>query len=355
MSNNFQSNKSLYFWNILIIAIMTTSVLNAQKINGLSFGGPSEAYFNLEMFEDIKTSNAHWVALIPESILDRSTLTLVPDEEVDYWGITIEANIEFIRLAKQAGLKVFVKPHILLGEPLKKNKHANTTKDKTRGAEWRGDLVLKKESDWKILESEYETYILKLAKIAQAYEVDLFSVGTELRLFAIKRPFFWRQLIQKVRAIYDGPLTYAANWDEYDSISFWDDLDYIGVDTYFPINKTKTPQLKKTINNWKKIQRQLKKYSKKENRQILLTEFGYRNISYAGKHPWTHDKGEIHTPNHQAQVNLYEAFFQTFWDKSWVAGGFSWRWFSHTITAKDTSFSVQNKPALAVLQKWYEQ
>jgi len=60
-------------------------------------------------------------------------------------------------------------------------------------------------------------------------------------------------------------------------------------------------------------------------------------------------------PNYQAQVNLYEAFFQTFWNKSWVAGGFSWRWFSHKLSEKDTSFSVQGKPALAVLQKWYEQ
>ena len=58
--------------------------------------------------------------------------------------------------------------------------------------------------------------------------MDLFAVGTELKAFAKKRPEFWKQLIQKVRTVYSGPLTYAANWDEYHEISFWQDLDYIG-------------------------------------------------------------------------------------------------------------------------------
>jgi len=352
---------------LLFFAFGFSSFVYAQKINGLSFGGPSEAYYTLEMFEDLKTSNATWVAIIPETTLDRSTLKLVPDEENIYWGATIAATIEFTKLAKQADLKVFLKPHIFLGKKVDKKespkvvftKNASSTNkefstDKTRGAEWRGDLILKNENDWTILETEYEAYILKLAKVADSLEVDLFSVGTELKQFAIKRPLFWKQLIQKVRTIYTGPLTYAANWDEYNKLSFWQDLDYIGVDTYFPINKMKTPSLKKTLKNWKSIQKQLRKFSRKENRKILLTEFGYRNISYAGKRPWTHDKGEIHTPNYQAQVNLYEAFFQTFWNKSWVAGGFSWRWFSHTLSDKDTSFSVQGKPALAILQKWYK-
>jgi len=348
---------------VLIVGIHTT--LAAQKINGMSFSGPKEAPLVVDMFEDIKTSNANWVALVPEATLDRSTLQLVSDEENDWWGGTLEANIQGIELAKQAGLKVFLKPHIVLGKLAEQsakpkamyinNAIANSQaiKDKTRGAEWRGTLSLKKEMDWRILETSYEAYILQLATIAASLEVDLFAVGTELKQFAIKRPAFWKQLIRKVRNIYSGPLTYAANWDEYNKISFWQELDYIGVDTYFPINRMETPEIKKTIKNWRSIQKQIRKLSKAEDRPILLTEFGYRNVSYAGKRPWTHDKGK-HTPNYQAQVNLYEAFFQTFWKKSWVAGGFSWKWFAHPKAGENTSFSVQGKPALSVLQKWYE-
>jgi len=83
-----------------------------------------------------------------------------------------------------------------------------------------------------------------------------------------------------------------------------------------------------------------------------LTEFGYRSVSYAGKRPWTHDKGPA-TINNQAQVNLYKAFFQTFWKEKWVAGGFAWKWFYEPPKKNNTSFSVQGKPALKVVQKWY--
>lgn len=367
MSNKFRINKvQLYFLTVLVLTLINTILLNAQRINGMSFSGPSEPSLTLEMFENIKISNANWTALIPEATLDRNTLTLLPDEENDWWSHTIDANIQGIQLAKKAGLKVFLKPHIVLSKLEKSTipktlfinnskKITKPLKDKTRGVDWRGELSLKKEKDWHILETSYEAYILKLATIAESQNVDLFAIGTELKKFAIQRPFFWKQLIQKVRNIYNGPITYAANWDEYNKITFWQDLDYIGVDTYFPINRMKTPEIRKTIKNWKVIQKQLKKLSKTENRQIILTEFGYRNVSYAGKRPWTHDKGENIQPNDQTQVNLYKAFFQTFWKKSWIAGGFSWKWFAQPKLGTDTSFSVQGKPALAVLQKWYAQ
>lgn len=339
-----------------------TIIVDAQKINGMSFSGPKKNTLTIEMFEDIKTSNANWTALIPEATLNRQTLLLLPDKENNSWSETIEANVQAIQLAKKAGLKVFLKPHIVLSKlerlPISKTLFLNkrlkpTLKDKTRGVEWRGELSLNKEKDWRTLETSYEVYILKLAKVAAVEKVDLFAVGTELKRFAIQRPVFWKQLIQKVRKIYNGPITYAANWDEYNKITFWQDVDYIGVDTYFPINRMKTPAVKKTIRNWKTIKKRLKKLSKAENRQILLTEFGYRNVSYAGKRPWIHDKGENVQPNNQTQVNLYQALFQTFWKKSWVAGGFAWKWFALPKSGKDTSFSVQGKPALNVLQKWY--
>ncbi len=360
------SNIPIYFVGILWIALIHLPVLNAQKINGMCFSGPSDPSLTLEMLESIKISNANWIALVPEATLDRTTLMLLPDEQNHWWSETIEANIQAIQLAKQADLKVFLKPHVVLSkiEKINPSKAVFTNnnsvaqksiKDKTRGVEWRGDLSLKKETDWRIVERSYEKYILQLAEVAEAQKVDLFAVGTELKKFSTQRPAFWRQLIQKVRKIYKGPITYAANWDEYHKISFWQDLDYIGVDTYFPINRMKTPEVRKTIKNWRAIQKQLRKFSKAEDRQIILTEFGYRNVSYAGKRPWTHDKGEKIPPNNQAQVNLYQAFFHTFWKKSWIAGGFAWKWFAQPKSGKDTSFSVQGKPALTVLQKWYAQ
>ena len=362
------NNQSIIYTIIHIILlffvgqVFLLNELAAQKIKGMSLSGPKKPSFDASMFEQIKVSNTNWVAFIPEATLDRTTLKLKPDSANNWWSQPIEANIEGIKLAKQAGFKIFLKPHIVLGE-IPKNKvraiavasfsKEKKPKDKTRGVEWRGEMSFKNEANWQIWENTYETYILSLAQVAEQLEVDIFSVGTELKQSTWKRPAFWRQLIQKVRAIYTGKVIYSANWDEYHKITFWQDLDYIGVDTYFPISRMATPSVKKTLKNWRSIQKDLKQLSKKENRKILLTEFGYRNVAYAGKRPWTHDKQDNARQNDLAQSNLYEAFFQAFWKKSWVAGGFAWKWFCNPLPAGNTSFSVQKKPAFTVLQQWY--
>lgn len=320
----------------------------SDKIKGMSYRGPYDPHHNIKKVENVRISNAEWIAFVPESTLDRTTLTLLPDHHNDFWSESIEANIQGIQIAKRLGFKTFLKPHIILGElPLERKK------DKTHGAEWRGDLLLKKEADWKTFESSYENYILRLAHIADSLNVDLFCVGTELKNSTLKRPLFWNTLIQKVRTIYKGPITYSANWDEYQKVPFWKQLDYISVNTYFPVSWKKTPKVKKTIRKWKSIRRSLKKIARKENRKIILSEFGYRNVNYAGRRPWIHDRQDNKSPNNQAQLNLYKAFFKSFWDQSWVAGGFCWQWFHKTPAEGNTTFSIQDKPALSVIQDWY--
>ncbi len=344
-----------------VFALLSPSTfsLSAQKINGMSFSGPNNVGLNIEMFENIKLSNSNWIALVPEALLDRSTLSLGDNKA--YWGGTIEANTQAILLAKEVGFKICLKPHIVLPKQSKSpsesidsidNQRSNKKTDRTKGAEWRGAINFKNESDWDILERNYEAYIIELAEIAEEHEVELFAIGTELKKFTKNRSHFWEQLIKKVRTIYSGKVTYAANWDEYDNITFWDELDYIGVDSYFPINKSETPETNQTIKNWEKIAKKLEELSVTYDKKILLTEFGYRNVSYAGKHPWTHDDGESNS-NNLAQENLYKAFFQTFWKESWIAGGFSWKWFAIPLDDQNTTFSIQGKPTIKIVQKWY--
>lgn len=309
------------------------------------------------MINEVNITQAKWVAFIPEIILERETLKLRPDELNPNWGETQIGIFKGIKLAKENGFKVMLNPHIILSKTESGKKNILTgkkIKDKTRGVEWRGDFKAKNEADWKIWEKEYEQYILQLAHMADSFEVDILSVGAELRESAVKRPEYWRNLIQKIREIYSGKLTYSANWDEYDKITFWDDLDFIGVDTYFPVNLSNTPKTRKTIRNWRRISKKIKKKNQKFDRPILLTEFGYRSIEFAGRKPWLHDKGKD-TSNLQAQVNLYEAFFRTFWKKDWIAGGFLWKWYADESEVKPTDFSPQGKPALEVIKTWYAQ
>jgi hypothetical protein len=56
-----------------------------------------------------------------------------------------------------------------------------------------------------------------------------------------QRPEYWSQLIKKIKKIYSG--NYAANWDDFDKVPFWNELDYIGIDAYFPLSDATTPSV----------------------------------------------------------------------------------------------------------------
>ena len=134
-----------------------------------------------------------------------------------------------IKKAQELGLKVMVKPHIDLI-------------DKYDGTYWRADIGFATDKDWEEWFKNYEKIILSYAKICEKYEVDIFCIGTELS-FTTQRDAEWRGIIQKVRAKYSGKLVYAANWDNFKNVKFWDELDYVGIDAYFPLTYEANPSL----------------------------------------------------------------------------------------------------------------
>ncbi len=74
----------------------------------------------------------------------------------------------------------------------------------------------------------------------------------------------------ELREVYNGQLTYAANWDEYKRIPFWEDLDFIGVDAYFPVSEEKTPSIEQASLGWQKHKLQLKTMFESKERTIYL-------------------------------------------------------------------------------------
>ncbi len=334
-----------------------------EKIKGVSFSGPPTQGLDIQIFEDIKAVNANWVTFVPEVILNRATLELRPDSENHFWGRTLEGNITGIKLAQKAGLKIMLKPQMILdnvsypsgifSDLIKlEDFGGKVVVDKSNAITWRGDFKPDNEVDWKKWEASYKAYILKLAKVARQLEVEIFCVGTELRESASNRPEFWIDLITDVRSIYHGVVIYSANWDDYNDIKFWNHLDYLGVNSYFPISLLPTPSTGGAGRNWKYFRNKLRRFSKKQGKQIIITEFGYRNVSFAGLRPWIHDDGKSEA-NDQAQVNLYKAFFNALWDEDWIAGGFSWNWDAIVKGEGNTDFSIQNKPAQNVLMDWF--
>ena len=195
---------------------------------------------------------------------------------------------------------------------------------------------------------------LDFARLAQKENIELFCFGTELGNSVAKRPEYWLQLIQKIKKIYSGKLTYAANWDDFDKVPFWNELDYIGIDAYFPLSDAKTPAIADLNKAWQQYILKMEKMQAKTNKKILFTEFGYRNADQAAQEPWAENQNSI---NNLAQANGYESLFQTLTQKAWFAGGFAWKWYAdayHKEKKNNVDYTPQEKPALETIKKWYK-
>ena len=113
-----------------------------------------------------------------------------------------------------------------------------------------GHISMDSEEQWRIFEDSYASFILTYAKTAEEIKADIFCIGTELENFVNKRPAYWKDLIQRIKKIFKGKLTYAANWDEFKRVSFWGEIDFIGVDAYFPLSDEKSPTVQELEIGW---------------------------------------------------------------------------------------------------------
>lgn len=307
-------------------------VYSGQKMRGVNLVAPSKE-IDSSVFSPIRQVNAEWVAVIPYGFCREGEPHFHFNMNKMWWGETKDGTAKTIELAHQSGLKVMLKPHAWVGRGM-----------------YTGDFDLKTEADWQTFEKDFGDYILTNARIADSMKVDLFCIATEMDNFAFKRAPFWRSMIKQVREIYKGPLTYADNWNNYPRNPFWADLDFIGVDAYFPLSSEKHPSIETLQKGWLTHLDELEAFAAKLQKPILFTEFGYRSVDFATEKPW--ESHDTKTDNPALQADAYRAFFKEVWPRKWLAGAFAWKWFLHQPRdSRRDAFSPQQKPAEAVLRE----
>ncbi|MFK7934963.1 MAG: hypothetical protein AB8G22_15745 [Saprospiraceae bacterium] len=145
-----------------------------------------------------------------------------------------------------------------------------------------------------------ETYIANRVKANQqwAKTVTFSESETSLAHMNTRRLFIknqWINLIQNIRAVYQGELTYAANFDNYMEVDFWDQLDYIGINAYFPLRTPETstllqPELELTfLTSWDSIFQEIQQFKLAEDipeKPVIFTELGYVSAEGATLAPW---------------------------------------------------------------------
>lgn len=245
-----------------------------------------------------------------------------------------------IKNAHKNGMKVMLKPHIDLLDD---------------GGEdyWRADIGFYNDADWDKWFESYKKFILNYAQLAEENGVEMFCIGTELS-FTTQKTEHWNKIIEAIKEVYSGDLIYAANWDNYKNVKFWDKLDYAGIDGYFPISYEKDPDLTDLLAGWKKHLHEIRRWQEDIGKPVVFTEIGYPSSIHGASEPWANGRGE---PALELQAQLYTAFFESFANRPWLAGIYWWECGPSVDYGgrRDNHFTPLNKPAEDVVAKYYAQ
>lgn len=294
----------------------------------------------------VEKTNSKWVSLSPIiSIKDRSEQSppfnyafLVSDEVYKMREILPKINNSGIH-------QIMLKPLTLFYE--------------IDGSGFWGDFYVETEEQWLAIESAYTELFYEFAKLSVDFpQVKILSIGTELKEFTKRRPQFFIGLIAKIRTDFPNlQLTYAANWDEYKTISFWGDLDYIGVNSYFPLVNKATPTVSEIKDALLPIKNDLASLSCQNNKPVLFTEYGFRSMDFAAWESWLLGPVTISNYNFEVQNNGYTAFYDTFWSEPWVSGGFFWEWRlnleGEVNNPNNNGWYINGKPAEITIREQY--
>jgi len=309
-------------------------------------------------FENIKNSldklqdtKANYVSLVTTWYMDTYTSsTIYSDAERTHTDAEI---IETIQAIHDRGMDVMLKPHV-------------DVKDDT----WRGAIDPLDEEGWF---ASYTSFITHYAEIAQNNGVELFCIGTELEsLVTDTYRSHWITVINAIKQTYTGTLTYAANWDGYGNVSFWDQVDLAGIDAYFPLSNDPDPSLDELVEGWTHFcytttspcytysgpvechnwVNEIESWQKTITKPVVFTEIGCQSADCAAATPWFANST---TPNCDLQARCYRAATEVWKDKPWFKGMFWWAWYpwSDAGGCCDKDFTSQNKPAESALTGSY--
>jgi len=216
-----------------------------------------------------------------------------------------------------------------------------------RDGKFSADIGMTSAADWRAFMANYRLYVLRYARLAAESNIDILCIGTEMA--QVTQSAYttgdWRALAKEVRSIYSGPLTYAAHSSEVEGILFWDSLDYIGIDGYYPIAR-----LTSALEN-------LERLSHRWNRPVLFTEAGFSSSPYALTEPWR--PGPSVAAPGSVRLDLQAEGWQTLlaelWRRDFIWGVYAWKWHPNRAWGgpKNADHTPQGKPALEVIRRFY--
>lgn len=314
-----------------------------------------DTYFSYPTNQDLdrlKDMGVEWVniqALLYQKNINSSSIF------VDKEKTASDESLEYVinKLHKR-GFKVFLEPVVNLQH--------------RRGGDWMGVI---RPRNWNLWFENYNRFIEHYAKLAQKTEVEQLAVGVELTSTHKYREE-WEKIIDNTREHYQGIIVFVSNFDAYETVPFWDRLDTIGMNFYFPINRRENPyqrwaevkdeyrdpSYEDLLDGWQLWVDTLDKWQKKMNKPILVTEVGYASQRGCTYQPWSWYLGQS---NFKEQYLAYKALYEV-WSKKQIVNGkfdggnylqgiifFNW---GDEKPENDRSY-VPSQEAKSIMRKWF--
>ena len=238
--------------------------------------------------------------------------------------------------AKKLGMFTVLKPQVWVG-----------------GGSWPGDIEMSNEMDWNKFFNYYYRWIRHYAFLAEIHQMDALCLGVEFTKATLGHGDQWRKMIQKTRGLYHGKITYAANWGtEFENVDFWDELDFVGLNCYYPLSKEDSPTDDEMKAKFDTIKTKIKTVYEKFKKPIVFTEIGFRSINMPWKNP--HAEGD-ESFNEEHQQRCYELVFEGIENEAWCQGILWWKFPSYLEYRgrENSAFTPNNKMTEKTVRKWF--
>ncbi|MBB5325730.1 hypothetical protein HNQ34_002831 [Anoxybacillus tepidamans] len=253
--------------------------------------------------------------------------------EIDFTGEHMVDDgelIDMITYAQSLGLKVILKPTV-------------NCKDGT----WRAhinffDVDVPCEPKWSEWFQSYTAYQLHYAEIAEKTNCVMYIIGCEM-VQAERREREWRNLIQEVRKVYRGPITYNTDKYQEGNVKWWDAVDIISSSGYYPIDDwdNQLDRIENILQQW--------------NKPFFFAEAGCPSRTGSSFVP--NDWGLKGEANVKEQENYYQVMFAKTKERAWVKGFGLWDWsallYDENEASNDKGYGVYGKPAEKVIKDFY--
>ncbi|RSK28337.1 1,4-beta-xylanase [Bacillus sp. HMF5848] len=305
-----------------------------EYIKGFTFGWLARKgdFEKIEAKQSLKLlkerTNSNYVIFALAALQDTAHSTKI--DYTDSHMVDDDELVGMIEYARSLDLKVIIKPTV-------------NVKDGT----WRAhinffDIDVPCEPRWRDWFRNYTAYQLHYARIAERMNCEMFIVGCEM-VQTERREREWRKLIDDVRSVYKGLITYNTDKYQEGHVKWWDAVDVISSSGYYPID------------DWDAQLDRIEGIIKPYNKPFFFAEAGCPSRTGSSLVP--NDWSLIGNANLQEQEEYYKEMFMKTSVKEWISGFGLWDWSANLYDKEkavlDSGYGVFEKPSEKIIKQFY--